>query len=293
MTRQVAGIGIGLRHELAREMLERRPPEVAWVELHPENYVERGGSFEAHLADAKSVWPIVPHGLSLCFGSLEPFEPSYLRALRVFLDAIEAPWYSDHLCWGGVDGVALHDLLPMPFVRESVDLACARIAQLEDAIGRPVAIENVSYYAHPGVPEMGELDFLLEVLERSGCRLMLDVNNVYVNAQNHGFDAGAFIDRLPAERVVQLHVAGHLVRPGKPIIDTHAEPVCEGVYDLLGHTLRGLAAAGVRDVPVLLERDGNFPSLDVLLEELRRLRAIADAAEAAHPAPVAHVEGAR
>ena len=273
MRGDVRGIGLGLRQEIAAEMLARRPEEIAWVEIHPENYVERGGTFERHLADAQAIWPVVPHGLSLCFGSIEPFEAAYLKKLRAFLDAIDAPWYSDHLCWGGDDGVALHDLMPMPFVRESVDVACARIAQLEDAIGRPVAVENVSYYVHPGAPEMAEIDFVLEVLERSGCRLMLDVNNVYVNARNHGFDARAYLDRIPAERVVQIHVAGHLVRAGQPIIDTHAEPICDDVYGLIDHTLRRMP-----DVPVLLERDGNFPALDVLLEELRRLRAIAEGA---------------
>ena len=229
MDRAVGGIGLGLRHEIAKEMLARRPPEIEWVEVHPENYIERSGAFETTLADARAVWPIAPHGLSLSFGSVEPFEPGYLRALRAFLESIGARWYSDHLCWSGVDGAALHDLMPLPFVRESVEIACARIAQLEDAIGIPVAIENDSYYAHPGLAEMGEIDMLLEVLERSGCRLMLDVNNVYVNARNHGHDARAFIDRLPLGRVVQIHVAGHLVRPGKPIIDTHGEPIAADV----------------------------------------------------------------
>lgn len=268
-------------------MLERVPPEIEWVEVHPENYVDRGGRFEQHLADARARWAIAPHGLSLCFGSTEPFERAYLAKLRAFLDAIDAPWYSDHLCWGAVSGMALHDLLPMPFVRASVEIACARIAEVEDAIGRPVAIENVSYYAHPGAPEMGEVDFVLEVLERSGARLMLDVNNVYVNARNHGLDARAYVDRLPPDRVVQIHVAGHLARPSQPIIDTHAEPICEDVYALLGHTLRRTGP-----VPVLLERDGNFGELDELLVELRRLRAIADDAERARGDAVRGTVGA-
>lgn len=277
---RVEGIGLGLRHEIGAAMLERRPPEIEWVEIHPENYVERGGSFEKLLADAAAIWPVVPHGLSLCFGTLEPFDRAYLARLRRFLEGIRAPWYSDHLCFGAVDGVALHDLLPLPFVPAAVDLACARIAELEDAIGIPVAIENVSYYAHPGPAAMTEIDFVVEVLERSGCRLMLDVNNVWVNARNHGFDPRAYIDRLPADRVVQIHVAGHLIRPGRPIIDTHAEPVCDDVYALLGHALRRTGP-----VPVLLERDGNFPPLDTLLAEMRRLRAVADDAEAARARP--------
>lgn len=275
MESRVAGIGLGLRHEIARELLARRPDEVAWVEIHPENYIERGGSFAKTLADASAIWPIAPHGLSLCFGSVAPFEKAYLARLRAFLGEIRAPWYSDHLCFGGADGIALHDLLPLPFTRASVEVACARIAELEDAIGIPVAIENVSYYVHPGVArEMDEIDFVLEVLDRSGCALMLDVNNVYVNARNHGFDARTYLDRIPGERVVQIHVAGHLERPGRPIIDTHGEPISDDVYTLLGHALRRIG----REVPVLLERDQGFPPLSELLEELRRLRSIADEA---------------
>lgn len=273
--RRVNGIGLGLRHELAQEMLDRCPVEIEWIEIHPENYIDRGGKFADYLARALPRWAIVPHGLSLGVGAVEPFERRYLAQLRTFLDQIDAPWYSDHLCWAGAGGLALHDLLPMPFVRASVDIACARIAEVEDAIGRPFAIENVSYYAHPGEPEMGEADFVLEVLERSGCKLMLDVNNVYVNATNHGFDPRSYIDRMPKERVVQMHVAGHLVRPSKPVIDTHAEPICEDVYQLLGHALRHTGP-----VPVLLERDGNYPPLDVLLDELRRLRGVFDDAMA-------------
>ena len=275
MTKTVAGIGLGLRHEIAQELLARRPEEVEWVEIHPENYVERAGTFAKTLADASAIWPIAPHGLSLCFGSVEPFETGYLGQLRAFLTEVGAPWYSDHHCFGGADGIALHDLLPLPFTRGSVEVACARIAQLEDAIGIPVAIENVSYYVHPGAHrEMDEVDFVNEVLDRSGCRLMLDVNNVYVNARNHGFDARAFLDRLPLERVVQMHVAGHLARPGRPIIDTHGEPICDDVYALLDHVLRRMGRA----VPILLERDGNFPAVDELLVELRRLREIQDGA---------------
>lgn len=272
MDKKISGVGLGLRHEIAKELIERRPEEVAWVEIHPENYVERAGSFATTLADAASIWPIAPHGLSLTFGSCEPFERAYLARLRSFLTEIRAPWYSDHLCFGGAGGVALHDLLPLPFTRAAVEVACARIAEVEDALGIPVAIENISYYVHPGTRrEMDEIDFVLEVLDRSRCMLMLDVNNVYVNARNHGFDARAYLDRIPGERVVQIHVAGHLERPGRPIIDTHGEPIRDDVYTLLDHTLAGFG----REVPILLERDAGFPPLDELLGELRRIGAIA------------------
>jgi uncharacterized protein (UPF0276 family) len=281
MRKQVDGIGLGLRWELAEAMHARGREDIAWVEVHPENFIERAGGFEKMLADAAAVWPVVPHGLTLCFGSTEPYDEDYLRKLRGFLEEIRAPWYSDHLCWASADGIALHDLLPLPFTRASVEIACARIAELEDAIGIPVAIENISYYVHLGEAEMDEIDFVLEVLDRSGCRLMLDVNNVYVNSRNHGFDPRAYLDRIPVDRVVQIHVAGHLVRPGGPIIDTHGEPVCDEVFDLLGHTLRRIG----RPVPVLLERDANFPEWSELQGELRRLRAIAAEARAAEAVP--------
>lgn len=271
------GIGLGLRHDLAPALFERAPAEVRWVEIHPENYVARGGKFGAMLERAQETWPIVPHGLSLCFGSTSRFDDGYLSQLRALLDRVEAPWYSDHLCFSSVDGSFLHDLLPIPFSAESVRTVAARVSELRDTIERPVAIENVSYYAHPG-PRAGlgrkgwdEVDFLLEALDAADAKLLLDVNNVYVNSINHGFDPAAYIDRVPAERVVQMHVAGHFTRPDGIIIDTHGEPVCEGVYALFEH-----AVAHVGPVPVLLERDQNFPPLDELLREVRRLSEIYD-----------------
>lgn len=273
---QARGIGLGLRRELFTQMCAAPHPEIEWVELHPENYILRGGLYETILSDAHARWPILPHGLTLSLGSTERFDADYTRRLRALLDELNAPWYSDHLCFGGVDGAMLHDLLPLPFSRAAVAVAVDRIAELQDALGRPVAIENISWYAHPGPREMEEIDFLLEVLDQSGAKLMLDVNNVYVNGLNHGFDPRPFIERLPADRVVQMHVAGHGSGPAskaRPVIDTHGQPVCDGVYELFGHALRHTGP-----VPVLLERDMNYPPLDELLIELRRLRAIYDEA---------------
>lgn len=271
------GIGLGLRHDLANEMFERKPEEIDWVEIHPENYVARGGSFAVNLDKALDQWAILPHGLSLCFGTTTSYDPAYLKQLRGLLDKIDAPFYSDHLCFAGIDGSYLHDLLPLPFNAESVRTVADRISELQDAIGRPVAIENISYYAEPLRPTEGwsEPDFLLEVLEGADCKLLLDVNNIYVNSLNHGFDPRPYIDRIPGERVVQMHVAGHMTRKDGQIIDTHGEAVCEGVYELLEYTLERIGP-----VPVLLERDGNFPPLDELLAELRRLHTIYDRATA-------------
>ena len=157
-----------------------------------------------------------------------------MKQVRRLLDSVDAPWYSDHLCFGAVDGIYLHDLLPLPFTKESVRTVSARVAELEDALQRPVAIENISYYADPADPGgWSEVDFLLEVLDASGGKLLLDVNNIYVNSINHGFDPKTYIDRVPAERIVQMHVAGHFTRPDGLIIDTHGEAICEGVYELL------------------------------------------------------------
>ena len=265
------GVGLGLRHDLAEELLARAPEEVRWLEIHPENYVARGGTFALNLERAMERWAVVPHGLTLCFGTTSRFDPAYVKQLKGLLDRIDAPWYSDHLCFAGVDGTFLHDLLPLPFSREAVRTAAARVRELQDAIERAVAIENVSYYADPQPPENGwtEPEFLLEVLEAADCKLLLDVNNVYVNARNHGFDPRPYIDAIPRERVVQMHVAGHMTRKDGLIIDTHGEPTCEGVFELLEHTL-----AHIGPTPLLLERDQNIPPLDELLAEVRRLTEI-------------------
>lgn len=265
----VRGIGLGLRYELAHELFDRRPIEVKWVEIHPENFIGRGGAFEAMLDVARTRYPIVTHGLTQCVGSPDPLDPDYLGKLRTLLRAHRARWHSEHLAWGNLGGVFAHDLLPMPFTRAAVRRCADTIRQLRDALEIDVAIENVSYYGHPGIADADELTFLLDVLDEADAKLLLDVNNVWVNSRNHGFDPRQFVSRIPPERVVQLHVAGHFVRTDGLIIDTHAEAVCEGVYDLLAHAL-----AHVGDVPVLLERDGNYPPFEALLDELRRLEAI-------------------
>jgi len=269
MSREINGIGLGLRYDLATELLERRPASVSWVEIHPENYVDRGGRYREMLELARRDWPVVTHGLSSCLGDPAPFDAGYLSDLRTFLSDLEVPWHSEHLCLGAVDGRFFHDLLPLPFTDEAVRTASQRLSEMRDAIGVPLAFENVSYYATQGPNGLAEADFVVEVLERADAKLLLDVNNIYVNAENFGFDPKAYVDKIPAERVVQIHVAGHLLRDDGLRIDTHGEPVPEDVYDLLDYALRRIGP-----VPVLLERDNNVPPLDVLLREMERLRAI-------------------
>jgi uncharacterized protein (UPF0276 family) len=266
----VEGIGIGLRYAMAEATLSRDVPGLRWLEVHPENYVARGGRFRHILERAAEKFPFATHGLTLGFGAAEPAEASYMRALREFLHGIGVPWHSEHLCFSGSGGVMVHDLLPLPFSREAVHTASARIAEARDQLELPIAIENISYYATLGSEqEMSEQDFLLEVLERADCKLLLDVNNVFVNSKNHRFDPRAYIDRIPAERVVQIHVAGHHVRPDELIIDTHGEAVRDEVFELLEYALER-----VGPVPVLLERDQGFPEFDEIVAEVARLDAI-------------------
>lgn len=270
----IDGIGLGLRHPIAQATLHEAPRALRWLEIHPENYLDRGGLYERMLSDARARFPLLTHGLTMSFGSVAPFSRAYLEKLRALLDELKAPWHSDHLCFSSVDGVYLHDLLPLPRHRESIEVCVARIREAQDALGRPIAVEHISYYVTPAGTEIDEVDHLAEILERADARLLLDVNNVYVNAMNMGFDPRGFIDRLPLERVVQLHVAGHLLRKDGVRIDTHAEPICDGVYELFAYTMQKLA----RPVPVLLERDDNFPPFSELVAEIERLDRIYQAA---------------
>ena len=266
VNRSVHGIGLGLRYDLASQLLERRPETVAWLEIHPENYVKRGGRYQEMLDLARRDWPIVTHGLSTCLGALEPFDARYLMELRAFLSDVEIPWHSEHLCLGGVDDRFFHDLLPLPFTEEAAQIASQRLIEVRDALDVPLALENASYYAPQCEDGLAEADFVVEVLERADAKLLLDVNNIYVNSCNFDFDPKAYIDKIPADRVVQLHVAGHFVRDDGLRIDTHGEAVPNEVYQLLDYTLRK-----VGPVPVLLERDNNVPPLDELLAEVDEL----------------------
>ena len=269
MNHEVTGIGIGLRYDLAVELLERRPQTVSWVEIHPENYVDRGGRYQEMLELARRDWPVITHGLSTCLGAVEPFDAGYLAQLGAFLRELEIPWHSEHLCLGEAGDRFFHDLLPLPFTEEAAAIASQRLIEVRDAIRAPLALENVSYYAPQGTNGLAEVDFVVEVLERADAKLLLDVNNIYVNSRNFGFDPKAYIDKIPRERVVQMHVAGHHVRDDGLRIDTHGEPVLDDVYDLLGYALRRVGA-----VPVLLERDNNIPPLDELLSEVDTLWSI-------------------
>jgi uncharacterized protein (UPF0276 family) len=267
------GVGIGLRAGLAEDLFEAPPPELAFVEVTPENYLGRGGRYPALLKRAASRWPVVTHGISLSLGGPDPLERGALAALGGFLRDVGTPWHSDHLSFGIVGGAVLHELLPIPFTRDVARHVAARIGAVQDAIGVPLAVENITYYAVAPHSEMDEGDFVTEVVRSAGAGLLLDVNNVYVNAKNHGFDPRAMIAKMPLDRVVQIHVAGHDASDQELLMDTHAEPVCDDVYSLLGWVLERTG-----DVPVLLERDDNLPPWEELCSEVSRLHDIAVAA---------------
>ena len=284
----VRGVGLGLRWEFLDELVEATqagPLPIDFLEVSPENYLGRGGRYPAALAWLAERYPIVTHGLTMSIGGVDPLDHAYLGELARFLREIETPWHSDHLCFGSVGGRMLHDLLPLEFKKTTAERVAERIRRARDAIGMPLAIENVSYYWQPGRAEMGEPEMLTRVCEAADCRLLLDVNNAYVNATNFGLDLGQWMRQAPLERVVQIHVAGHEWfsideegalggvaaprAPGALIVDTHGADVPDPVLAALGAALERTGP-----VPVVLERDQNVPSLGALLAEMTRIRAI-------------------
>jgi uncharacterized protein (UPF0276 family) len=280
-------VGLGLRWEFLDDLLERSekaPLPIDFVEVSPENYMRRGGRYPSALEWVAERYPVLTHGLTMSLGGVDPLDAAYLGDLAAFVREVRSPWHSDHLCFGAVDGRALHDLLPVSFKEKNVGLIADRIRRARDALGVPLAIENVSYYWHPGRAELGEAEFLARLCEAADCSLMLDVNNAYVNATNFGFDVDAWMRAAPLDRVVQIHVAGHEWvavdetglgddrpphAPDAMIVDTHGADVPDPVMSLLG---RVVARTG--SVPVVLERDQNIPGLDALLGEVSRIRAV-------------------
>jgi uncharacterized protein (UPF0276 family) len=267
----IHGFGLGLRPEHYRDFLDGRP-RVDWLEVISENYLVPGGKPLHHLDAIRRDHPMVMHGVSLSIGSTDPLDLHYLRQLKQLAGRIEPGWISDHLCWTGVDHTNLHDLLPLPYTEAALRHLVPRIAQVQDLLGRRLVLENVSSYVRFAGDEMSEAEFIAELLKRSDCLLLLDVNNVYVSSVNHGFSATGFIDAMPADRVVQLHLAGHRDN-GDHLVDTHDAPVCDAVWQLYRHTLQRLGP-----VPTMIERDDHIPPIDALIAELDQARSIADEA---------------
>ena len=269
----VRGAGLGLRRELLAAFAEAGPDTVAFLEVAPENWMGLGGAAARQFRACTERYPFAAHGLSLSLGGPAPLDEGFVLDLKRFLDRHGIADYSEHLSWCSDDG-HLYDLAPIPFTDEAVRHVAARIRRVQDILERRIAVENVSYYAAPG-QVLGELNFIDAVLAESGCDLLLDVNNVHVNAVNHGYDATAFLDGLPAARVRCLHVAGHYAEAPDLLIDTHGADVVEPVWALLARAYR---RCGVR--PTVLERDFNLPPLATLLGEIDTIRALQAAAAA-------------
>jgi uncharacterized protein (UPF0276 family) len=263
------GFGLGLRAQHYSEILDG-DPAVDWFEAISENYMVPGGQPLRILDRIRARYPIVLHGVSLSIASTTPFNPEYLADLKALADRVQPTFVSDHLCWTGVHGVNLHDLLPIPYTREALDHIVARVQHVQDYLKRPLALENVSTYVQFAHSEMPEWEFISELTKRTGCWLVFDVNNVFVSAFNHEYDAHAFIEGIPADRVVQFHLAGHEDNMTH-IIDTHDALVPEPVWDLYRAAVRRFGP-----VSTIIERDDNIPPLAELVAELGVARSIAE-----------------
>lgn len=267
-TRRPLGHGIGLRTRHYGLFLEE-PPPVDWIEAISENFFSAGGRPLAVLEKVRRDVPVVLHGVSLSIGSTDPLSEPYLERLSALVQRIQPALVSDHLCWGSHGGRYVHDLLPLPYTEEALAHVVERVRVVQDRLGRQLLLENVSSYVTWSADEMSEWQFIAELAQRADCELLLDVNNVYVSSVNHGFDARAYIDAMPPERVVQIHLAGHSVQDGF-LIDTHDAPVCPEVWALYRYTLQRI---GFR--PTMIERDDQIPALDELLAELDIARRVA------------------
>jgi len=263
--RTINGAGLGLRRALQRPLQEAPDGAVDFMEIAPENWINVGGELGKTLRHFTERYPFVCHGLSLSLGGPSPLDETLLVKIRRLLDTHGIKLYSEHLSYCSDDG-QLYDLLPIPFTDEAVHWVAARIRRTQDILGQRIAVENASYYAAIG-QEMREIDFIRAVLDEADCDLLLDVNNIYVNSINHGYDAEEFLNAMPGERIAYYHVAGHYDEAADLKVDTHGAPVIDPVWALLG---KAYARFGVR--PTLLERDNNIPPLPELLAELQRIR---------------------
>ena len=262
---QLAGFGLRLRTPHYEAVLNE-PHAIDWLEVITENYLVPGGKPIHYLERIRERFPLVMHGVSLSIGSTDPVDFDYLAGVRALAARIEPHWISDHLCWTGIDGRNLHDLLPLPYTEEALGSVVARVGQIQDALGRQILLENVSSYLAFHESEMSEWEFLREVAQRADCAILLDINNIYVSSVNHGFDALTYLQAMPKDRVRQLHLAGHSDLGGH-LIDTHDHPIVEPVWNLYCAAVAQLGA-----VPTMIERDDNIPALSELVAELQTAR---------------------
>ena len=260
-------VGLGLKREMLDELCQNKPPQIDFFEVAPENWMRLGGRFAKKFRQLTEQHTFVCHGLSLSIGGPEAIDVEFVKSIKVFLDTHQINIYSEHLSYCSGFG-HLYDLMPIPFTHDAARHVAKRIKQVEDIIERPLTIENISFYAAPGA-EMTEQEFVCEVLKEADCQLLLDVNNIYVNSVNHGYDALAYLKAMPTERIRYLHIAGHYVEAEDLIIDTHGAEIVDPVWTLLAECY---AFHGV--FPTLLERDFNIPPLTELLVEIDKIKNI-------------------
>lgn len=279
----VSGAGLGLRRELVAPLKAGKPDAIAFLEIAPENWMELGGRGGKDFRELAERYALVAHGLSLSLGGPQPLDELFLKRLKRFLDVHGIALYTEHLAYTTDEG-QLYDLLPIPFTAEAVRYVARRIRRVQDVLERRIAIENASFYVKAPIDEMDELAFVVAVLQEADCDLHLDVNNVYVNSVNHGYDPRAFLSGLPRDRVTYLHVAGHFREDDDLLVDTHGADVIDPVWELLDCAYRRF---GVH--PTLLERDFNIPPLEVLVREVERIRHL----QRAHAPAEAALAGSR
>jgi uncharacterized protein len=263
-----SGFGLGLRTSHYEAILNE-PHAIDWLEVITDNYLVPGGKPLWYLERIRERFPVGLHGVSLSIGSTDPLDHDYLTSVRELAARIEPHWISDHLCWTGIEGTNLHDLLPLPYTEEALRLVAGRVGQVQEALGRQILLENVSSYLTYRSSEMTEWEFLGEVAQRADCAILLDINNVYVSSVNHGFNPLEFLRAMPKTRVRQFHLAGHSDLLGA-LIDSHDHPIAAPVWDLYAQAVAHFGA-----VPTMIERDDNIPELGELVAELDLARSIA------------------
>ncbi len=268
-----AHAGVGLRAPHVRQVLAERP-HIAWLEVHSENYYAGGGTALAALDRIRVDYPLSLHGVGMSLGSTDPIDATHLGKLRRLIDRCEPALVSEHLCWSGAGGRHLNDLLPLPYTEEALAHVCRRVAQVQDFLGRELAVENVSSYLAFADATIPEWEFVAAVARRTGCKLLVDVNNIYVNATNHGFDADTYLAAMPVEAIAEIHLAG-FEDIGSCLIDTHGAPVAPDVWSLYA---RAIDRYGPR--PTLIEWDVDIPPLDTLLAEAAKAQSVLDARDA-------------
>lgn len=261
MARPFLGFGLGLRSDHYQHIIEHKP-QVDWFEIISENYMVPGGKPLANLDKIRKNYPMVMHGVSMSIGTTDPLNTKYLASLKLLIDRVEPLWISDHLCWTTVNHINSHDLLPLLYNEATISYIATRIKQVQDTIGRQMLIENLSSYVTYNNSEMPEWEFINEIAKRADCYILLDINNIFVSANNHHFEPRSYIDGIASDRVMQFHLAGHSY-DGEMIIDTHDHEVCDPVWDLYEYALGHFGA-----VSTMIERDDNIPSFIKLRQEL-------------------------